>query len=194
MRADLAWFQEFGRSWNGIAMIPSSDHKKSILVDACLTGIGGADDQRVYAACVAKGGTRASNITHLEAVNIVVAMHTLLTPADKGAHIVIHCDNSAAASVLQTGRGRDPFLMECARAAWMAQAILQIKVTYKHIAGANNTLADALSRAHVSSSHNALAKDIVNRYNLEWCDLCLYVLDVVAPSFVHSSSSQHTGG
>ena len=194
MRADLAWFQEFGRSWNGIAMIPSSDHKKSILVDACLTGIGGADDQRVYAACVAKGGTRASNITHLEAVNIVVAMHTLLTPADKGAHIVIHYDNSAAASVLQTGRGRDPFLMECARAAWMAQAILQIKVTYKHIAGANNTLADALSRAHVSASHNALAKDIVNRYNLEWCDPCLYVLDVVAPSFVHSSSSQHTGG
>ena len=51
MKADLAWFQEFGRSWNGIAMIPNHLHTKSILVDACLTGIWGANDKRAYTAC-----------------------------------------------------------------------------------------------------------------------------------------------
>ena len=194
MRADLEWFQEFGRSWNGVAMIPATTPTKSILVDACLTGIGGADDKHVYAAQIApEGTTRARNIADLEAVNVVVAMHTLLSEADRGGHIVIYCDNSAAVSVLQTGRGRDPFLLECARAAWMAQAIYQVQVTYKHIAGANNTLADALSRAHISRSHRALANDIVNKYNLQWCDPCLHVLNIVTPSFVYRSGVQHTG-
>ena len=194
MRADLAWFQEFGRSWNGVAMIPNHVPTKTILVDACLTGIGGADDRRAYAARVARQGMSAANIAHLEAVNIVVAMHTLLTPADRGGHIVIRCDNSAAVSVFQTGRGRDPFLLECARAAWMAQAIFNIQVTYKHIAGANNTLADALSRAHTSHTYDSLAKEIVNKYDLQWCTPCLHILDIVTPSFVHRSSPQHAGG
>ena len=194
MRADLAWFQEFGRSWNGVAMIPNHVPTKSILVDACLTGIGGADDQLAYAACLAERGTRVANIAHLEAVNIVVAMHTLLKSTDKGGHIVIHCDNSAAVSVFQTGRGRDPFLLECARTAWMAQAIFQIQVTYKHIAGANNILADPLSRAYSSTSYDSLAKEIVRKYNLEWCDPCLHILDIVTPLFVHRSMTQQIGG
>ena len=191
IRADLAWFQEFGRAWNGVAFIPSEKPTKSILVDDCLNGIGGADDSRVYAAKVAPKGARANNI---EAINIVVAMHTLLTQADKGGHIVIYCDNSATVSVFQTGRGQDDFLLECARAAWMAQALFQVQVTYKHIAGANNTLADALSRAHVSKSHLDLASDIMYKYDLAWCDPCLHILDIVSPVFIDKLGTQRVGG
>ena len=116
MRADLQWFREFGRAWNSVAVIPPLKPTKSILVDACLTGIGGAEDRRAYRARVAPHGTRVKNIADLEAVNVVVAMHTLLYESDRGGHVVIHCDNSAAVSVFQTGRGHDPFLLECARA------------------------------------------------------------------------------
>ena len=76
----------------------------------------------------------------------------------------------------------------------MAQAIFRIQVTYKHIAGANNVLADVLSRAHISPYYDSLAKDIVSKYNLEWCPPCIHVLDIVTPSFVHRSSAQQAGG
>ena len=41
MRADFAWFQEFLAAWNGVSVIPPSAPNKDILVDACLSGVGG---------------------------------------------------------------------------------------------------------------------------------------------------------
>ena len=75
----------------------------------------------------------------------------------------------------------------------MAQALFQVQVTFKHIAGANNTLADALSRAHISPSHEKLANEIIQKYNIERCEPCLYVLDIVSPVFHDRSGAQHTG-
>ena len=62
-------------------------------------------------------------------------------------HVIrLQCDNSAAVSVLQTGRGHASFLLSCAREVWAYTAQYKFEIRVEHIAGANNTLADQLSR------------------------------------------------
>ena len=62
--------------------------------------------------------------------------------------IRLQCNNSAAVSVLQTGRGRAFFLLSCAHEFWAYMAQYKFEIRVEHIAGANNTLADQLSRYH----------------------------------------------
>ena len=49
-------------------------------------------------------------------------------------------------TVLKSGKTRDVFLAACARNIWCFTAIHDIDVQYTHIKGANNQLADILSR------------------------------------------------
>ena len=88
-------------------------------VDACLSGIGASDGHTAYAGQVAPVHDGAANITELEALNVVVAAHTLLSHSDARSHVRIHCDNNAAVQVLQSGKGRNKILLDCARALWM---------------------------------------------------------------------------
>ena len=55
-----------------------------------------------------------------------------------------------AVSVLRSGRGHNQVILQAARVAWTVQALFQVKIVYEHIPGHLNTLADALSRAHLS--------------------------------------------
>ena len=73
MRADFKWFLEFCTQWNGVSYIPAVQPTRDIYVDACLTGIGGADGVRAYAGQVAPIHDEVVNITELEAANPVVA-------------------------------------------------------------------------------------------------------------------------
>ena len=138
MRADFRWFLEFCRDWNGKAYVPSPTPSKEIYVDACLSGIGATDGGQPYAGQVAPIHDGAANITELEAANVIVALHTLLSMADSGSHVRVHCDNQAAVTVLQTGRGKNKILIDCARAAWMIQAVLHVELSYVHVPGIEN--------------------------------------------------------
>ena len=60
-----------------------------------------------------------------------------------GKTVKVLCDNLPTVSVLQS-------VLEAARQAWMVQAIFQVSIIYEHIPGRLNTLADTLSRAHLS--------------------------------------------
>ena len=125
---------------------------------------------------MASTADRAANITELEATNVVVALHTLLTLADKGKHIRIRCDNQAAVIALTSSRAQNKVLQDCARAAWMVQAILSMEITYDHVPGKDNEVADALSRAHISRAHKDTANHLVNHYSLQPVRTCCYFL------------------
>ena len=112
MRADFRWFIEFCADWNGKAYIPKSQPDRDIYVDACLSGIGATDGHRAYAGQVAPVHDGAVNITELEAANVVVALHTMLSQRDAGSHVRVHCDNSATVSVFQTGKAKNKVLLE----------------------------------------------------------------------------------
>ena len=181
MRADLGWFVEFASQWNGVAVIPKPIPSKEIYVDACLSGIGGADSEKAYGAQVAMINDGAENISELETVNVVVAAHTLLSKSDKGNHIKIYCDNSAAVQVLTTGKGRNKPMLDAARALWMIQAVLQIEFTYEHIPGKNNDLADALSRYHLSDDMHSKAIRMTTDKKLTCVEPNMYVFKMLKP-------------
>ena len=176
MRKDLQWFKQFCEEWNGVAVITKKAPTKTILVDACLSGVGATDGQFGYGQQVAHREQGAANITELEAINVVLALHTFLTEKDRGTHIRVRCDNQAAVYALTTGRAHNPILQDCARSAWMVQALLGVEITYDHIPGKDNEVADALSRAHLSEADHGSAVDWVAYYGLVCIKPCLYFL------------------
>ena len=107
-----------------------------------MTGVGAADGKKAYASQIAHTHDRDLNITKLEALNVVVALHSFLIDKDRGAHILVECDNLAAVQALRWGRARNEILVECSRAAWMLQAVLDVTITFAHIVGINNRVAD----------------------------------------------------
>ena len=85
------------------------------------------------------------HITHLEMVNIWVAMQIIHTQW-KESKVLIKCDNRAVVDVLSSGKTRDPFLAMVARNIWALTAKHDIVPQYVHVPGADNKAADLFSR------------------------------------------------
>ena len=172
MRADLVWFEQFARTWNGRSLIPIGPPSRYIQVDACLTGIGATEGATAYAARVALDDDPVNNITEIEAAYIIIALHTFISERDAGTCIVIHCDNMAAVQAITHGRAHNQVLTECARAAWMVEALFNVKLLFEHLPGASNIVAGALSRAHTTRAYHALAAEFICNHNLSIVSPC----------------------
>ena len=141
---DLTWFQVFLTSYNGVSFYHQPPVSKSIYLDACLEGLGGAFDNYVYALPIAKG-FRGYNIAHLEILNLVVALK-IWGQVWANKSIEIHCDNLAVVEILSLGKARDSIMATCARNIWLLAAIYNINLIVTHIRGTENCVADLLSR------------------------------------------------
>ena len=194
MRADLEWFRDFAMSWNGVAVFPDSTPTRDIVVDACLTGIGAATVRTAYALQVAPMDRPYANINELEALNVAVALQTFAAESDRGKRITVYCDNKAAVSVLQSGRGQNKAILEVARAAWMIQALFQVSIEYKHIPGHLNDLADALSRAHASKLNANRAHELMIQNQLTRIHPCMYAFELISHLLSHRPPNAAAGG
>ena len=163
-------------------------------MDACLTGVGAHDGQVAYAARIAPDDDPVANITEIEAVNIVIALHTFVTDDDAGGHIMVHCDNLPSVQALTSGRAQNTVLAECARAIWMLQARYAIKISYSHIAGQDNQIADALSRAHTSKAYYRLADNFIRNLELIIVHPCTHILSNLYPPVLSRSGLELAGG
>ena len=161
MRSDLKWFLNFGKDWNGVALIPRQKVDVDLFVDACLSGIGASNGTHAYWHQVCPVQDPVDCISELEAANIAVALHTFMNEDHRGMHVRVHCDNEGAVSVLTTGRGRNKVILDVARKAWLIQAKLDLFISYVHIPGVENQTADILSRAHLSDKHLNEAHELV---------------------------------
>lgn len=123
-----------------------------------------------------------TNISELEAINVIVPLHTLLTPYDRGRHILIRCDNLASVEVFRSGQGRNKIILESARHLWMLQAVLDIGLSFIHIAGTDNYVADWLSHLHISSIYKERAIEFMSNNNVVYVSPCLYVFNYLYPS------------
>lgn len=182
MRRDLLWFKEFSAQWNGVGLINTSRPDLDVYVDASGSGIGATDGRTAYGGQITPVHDPAENISELEAVNLVVALQTFLSERDRGRHIRVFCDNMATVDVCTSGRGRNPVILDCARSVWMLQALLDIQITYEHIAGSNNIFADALSRRHLSPKYNTKAYELCQYHNIPLRVPCLHIFQVLKPS------------
>ena len=149
-RKDLRWFSHYLSTTNGIYIIQPGVHTVEIELDSCLTGCGAICGTQFYAQEYPQS-IQAHNhhISRLELLNIVVACRTW-APEYVGARFLVRCDNTAAVFVIRSARGRDPYMLQCARALFLVTARHQVQIDACHKPGAQMQLPDALSRLHLN--------------------------------------------
>ena len=105
---DILWFVKFIDVFNGRSFFDKRTIDKQVHLDACLSGIGGIFDNKVYQAKF-PAQFREYNIAALEMANILIALKVW---AKEWSHfkVEIHSDNLAVVSVLQSGKTRDSIL------------------------------------------------------------------------------------
>ena len=108
-------------------------------------------------------------------VNILVAIK-LFAGAWARKHILFRCDNQAVVQVLSTSRTRNPFLAACARNVWQLAAIGGIDLTYVHVLGRNNQVADLLSRWN--HTHQNVVQLLQHVPDPTWVSVSLDLIDL----------------
>ena len=144
---DLAWYQVFLTSYNGVSFYYQPPISKSIFLDASLEGLGGSYDNYisyVYMLPIPKS-FRDYNIAHLEILNVVVALK-IWGQVWANKSIELRCDNLAVVEILSLGKARDSIMATCARNIWLLAAMYNINLVVTHIRGRDNCVADLLSR------------------------------------------------
>ena len=155
---DITWFLSFLPMYNGLHLLQPSPPTFTVEVDSCLTGCGGFCDGYFYHTQFPPFITQQDLAIHqLEMLNIVIAVK-LWHENWPHARVRVLCDNASAVAVLNSGRGRDPFLLRCAREIWLLSALHDFQVEAIHTPGTQLTIADSLSRYHTHSDfHTSVA-------------------------------------
>ena len=151
MRSDLAWWDLFLESWNGVSMLHPSrlsvpDHE--IYTDA--SGAFGSGALWGHHWFQLKWPLAYTNvaIAPKELVPIVVAC--VVWGRSWQGHVVhVHSDNTAVVSVINSGYSKDSQMMHLTRCLFFILAAWDISLYACHIPGVLNTVADAISRDNV---------------------------------------------
>ena len=165
---DVMWFVQFLDSYNGINMIQAVPTITQVIsVDSCMTGCGGVfKDQCYHQEFPAEIVNSDLAICHLEMLNCLVSLRMWCDEL-KGETVVLNSDSQVAISVLQHGRSRDPFMLDCARHVWMVLALYHITLISEHVPGESLIMsADALSRYHISDEYRLRAERFISENNL----------------------------
>ena len=146
-RRDIAWWARFMEEYNGISLMwmfkePTTD--QVLATDACKRGYGGIMNNE-YIRGRFPSPWQNKNIATLELWAVIVAIKTWADQL-RGKYFWIHVDNEAVASILNSGRGRDPELQEGLREVAYIAAKNQFVIKARHIPGVDNRIPDWLSR------------------------------------------------
>jgi hypothetical protein len=181
-RKDIAWFQRYLPSTNGVFIIhPDTRPAEHVYVDSCMSGCGGCTSTAAYHAQYPDTLLDSQwSICHLEALNCLVALR-MWTKELQGKRVHLHSDSATAVAVLQLGRGRSALLQTVAREIWLLCAQHDINLQVSHIAGAQLTAsADALSRLHLGAPFSDRAQQFLSTSNI--------TLSSVPSSLFHTST------
>ena len=144
---DLAWFVALFSSFNKSPsfQIVGSEGDRHAWIDASLTGIGAVWDNKAYAESIPHSIRKGHSIVHYEMYNAVV-MIKHWAKEWQGSVVHVHRDNMAVVQCINSLRANDEFLGVCIRNLLMEAAQYNIHIRAHHVAGIDNTRADALSR------------------------------------------------
>jgi hypothetical protein len=152
---DVKWWLNFLPVYNGVSMMPMVDWSQPdeiLATDACLIGCGGTCGNEFYHAVFPEFIQRQSlHINALEMLALVVGLK-LWKKKLRGARLMIHCDNEASVTILNSGATRDVFLQGCLREIVLLAAVGEFEVRAKHIPGVKNRIPDLLSRWEIVQS------------------------------------------
>ena len=154
LRADIHWWTFFLQHFNGICVIPQNvtiSNPELFACDACLSACGavcfGEFFHHEFPKVIAD---QHLHINQLELLTIVVTVK-LWHVSLKGLSVELLTDNSSCVYAINSRRSSDLFMQRCLRELWLCLALNNIHLTARHISTHANTLADALSRFHLSA-------------------------------------------
>ena len=150
-KSDLAWWRTFLQCWNGKSMMrvltPLQPPAFTITTDASGSWGCGA-----YWLETHKWLQRPwLGLWEHVPIHTKELLPILLAAATWGArwrdsHILFKCDNMAVVNILASSTSRDPLVMHLLRTLHFILAFYNVHLIAKHIAGSNNSIADAISR------------------------------------------------
>ena len=145
--------------FNGVTLIKSTlwlNDPFFLYTDACASGAGGYF-QGQYFHTPFPGHLLEEyghDINILELLAVMVALN-LWAPALRGQRFILNCDNKNRVLSLNSGRSRTRAMQLCLREIWSLSAAFDFEIAARHIPGISNSLADHLSRWHLSAGHKA---------------------------------------
>lgn len=166
-RRDIAWFGRCARSLNSKQIIMTDRPVIDIECDACPEGVGGGFSRgQYYDITFPDSWSEVYHIAQIEALNLIIAVKSLLPEVKTGHLLRVTTDNSASAVVLMTGRTHDRVLAACSRELAMIAIKHQLELEVRHAPGASLILADALSRRYEDQQMNELAGRLIKEKGL----------------------------
>ena len=94
-------------------------------------------------------------------LNILVAL-TIWHRQWAGLKVQVKCDNQAVVSVINSGRSRDPVMVEYAKNIFMWVSTFNISLKVVHVPGKLNEAADLLSRWFSTRNNFQKLQQLVN--------------------------------
>ncbi len=153
-RSDIAWWRVLASHWNGT----------SVFIDGSRDSTTFTSDSSGNWGCGAWHGNkwfqlewdhRAAKL-HIAAKELIpIIIGAVIWGQEwQGKNVKVWCDNTAVVACLKTRYSKDSTLMQLLRCLFFVEAFLQFRLRAFHIAGANNELADALSRNEMGIFHH----------------------------------------
>ena len=175
---DIGWFTNFLPFFSGSTKIFKDEVSaiNSLHIDACLTGVGGVWNSRVYAAPIPTFVGLNPSIVHLEMINVLIALR-VWAPLWAQSTVKFSCDNLAVVQVVTSGKTKDSFLNACLRNIWLVTATHDINLLIEHIEGKKNIIADSLSRIF---SQKGISDNMYHHlsHNFTWDKVPIHFFDL----------------
>ena len=160
---DIDWWLQFLEVFNGYCRFHDIRPVVDLHTDACSTGVGAAfqGDWFYSNLLVDYPAFSGSHINYKEALCVVLALKRW-APLLENKVVHIHCDNTAAVSMLNKGTTRDPDMMKHLREAFWLSATYNFSLKVFHVPGKLNVLADHISRLHIPFHLHAFAQHLLS--------------------------------
>lgn len=164
--SDLKWFKVYFAAHNAKAMIPDKSITMVIEADSSLVAGGAWSGNSFYINRYSAKMSNVYSICQLEAINYLVAVRCFISHNMCGRTVEITGDNGGAIAAISSGRACDVVLAAVARALWYHAAARDVHLVFTHRPGHLIPVADALSRAPISSSDNDKAQRYISDMGL----------------------------
>lgn len=145
-RADLSWWRHFLLLWNGLSFFTNAPPSVVVTSDASGSfGCGAFSLGCGWFQLKWPENWQSIHISSKELVPVVIAS-ALWGHTWRGKHVCFRTGNMAVVDILCSRTSRDPLLMHLVRCLVFYASVYHFEFSAKHVAGVDNTAADAISR------------------------------------------------